>query len=188
MPITVNEGGVLHELEKITVNEGGVLHELGTVHANEGGVLYEIYGALPKSLVWNAEKQYASAYPQARINSTSQNGLTVNVTVLKGGFNIANQSGVYSDAVKIKAGTKIHIDVSGLSGNGAHTRQITIGICASGSSLAESKEISGDYTVMADGEYQFFIIGMSSTYSGSASGMTTTNYAVTGTISFSFSH
>ncbi len=43
MPITVNEGGVLHELTGVTSNEGGTLYDLDTIHANEGGVLQEIY-------------------------------------------------------------------------------------------------------------------------------------------------
>lgn len=43
MPITVNEGGVLHELTEITSNNGGALYGIDTVHANEGGVLHEIY-------------------------------------------------------------------------------------------------------------------------------------------------
>ena len=43
MPITVNEGGVLHELTGVTSNEGGTLYDLDTIHANEGGVLHEIY-------------------------------------------------------------------------------------------------------------------------------------------------
>lgn len=44
MAITINEGGVLYELDGITANEGGVLYELDSVMANESGVLYEIYG------------------------------------------------------------------------------------------------------------------------------------------------
>ena len=43
MPITVNEGGTLYELDTVYSNEGGTLYELDTVHSNEGGTLYEIF-------------------------------------------------------------------------------------------------------------------------------------------------
>ena len=53
MPITVNEGGTLYELDTITSNEGGTLYELDCVHANEGGILYEIHsGWNPPALTW----------------------------------------------------------------------------------------------------------------------------------------
>lgn len=56
MPITVNEGGTLYELEAVTVNEGGTLYDLDTVHANEDGTLYEIFGKtakLPETITGN---------------------------------------------------------------------------------------------------------------------------------------
>ena len=43
MSITVNEGGVLYDLNTVTVNENGVLYNLDTVHSNEGGTLYELF-------------------------------------------------------------------------------------------------------------------------------------------------
>lgn len=53
MPITVNEGGVLYELNTVTSNEGGVLYDLDLVHSNEGGTLEEIFSSLPKYLTWS---------------------------------------------------------------------------------------------------------------------------------------
>lgn len=43
MPITVNEGGVLHELTEVTANEGGALYNFDTVHSNENGLINEIF-------------------------------------------------------------------------------------------------------------------------------------------------
>lgn len=50
MPITVNEGGTLYELDTVTSNEGGTLYELDTVHSNESGVLYEIHSGTPQPI------------------------------------------------------------------------------------------------------------------------------------------
>lgn len=68
MPITVNEGGVLYELNTVTSNEGGVLYDLDLIHSNEGGTLKEIFSSLPKHLTW-------SPTDNLRI---SNNGFTVN--------------------------------------------------------------------------------------------------------------
>lgn len=56
MSITVNEGGVLYELDTVTANENGTLYELDTVHSNEGGTLYEIFSA--KNLPNNIEASF----------------------------------------------------------------------------------------------------------------------------------
>lgn len=78
MPITVNEGGVIHELETITVNVGGTLHELDTIHANNGGVLHEIYsGWKPPLLTWSVDTTKDKV---TKINSVSNNGYTVTYT------------------------------------------------------------------------------------------------------------
>ncbi len=66
MPITVNEGGVLHELTGVTSNEGGTLYDLDTIHANEGGTLQEIFSAwIPpdsKDIKWSGTSGYSSNY------------------------------------------------------------------------------------------------------------------------------
>lgn len=69
MPITVNEGGVLYELNTVTSNEGGVLYDLDLVHSNEGGTLEEIFSSslLPKYLTWS---------PMDKLE-TSNNGFSV---------------------------------------------------------------------------------------------------------------
>lgn len=54
MPITINNGGVLHELTDVAVNVGGTLHALDAVHANVAGVLWEIFsGCFPSTLNWS---------------------------------------------------------------------------------------------------------------------------------------
>lgn len=62
MPITVNEGGVLHTLNAVTTNEGGIIRELSTVHANEGGVLREIFSAFkaPTTLEWTGKTSWGA--------------------------------------------------------------------------------------------------------------------------------
>ena len=64
MPITVNEGGVLHELTEITSNNGGALYGIDTVHANEGGVLHEIYSAweFPVLSEWHTIRSTAKSF------------------------------------------------------------------------------------------------------------------------------
>ena len=61
MPITVNEGGVLYELNTVTSNEGGVLYDLDLVHSNEGGTLKEIFSSLPKYLTWSPTDDLATS-------------------------------------------------------------------------------------------------------------------------------
>lgn len=80
MPIMVNEGGVLHELETVTSNESGVLHELDTVHANEDGVLREIHSAVsfPDTLTWKYSPLNSATTPYTPI--ISNNGFTVKNT------------------------------------------------------------------------------------------------------------
>ncbi len=72
MAITVNEGGVLKELDTIPVNEGSVLYELDTVHSNEGGALYEIFSGkgYPEELVWYSNPN------KTGVIASSDNGMT----------------------------------------------------------------------------------------------------------------
>ena len=66
MPITINDGGVLHELSGVTVNVGGTLREFDTIHANEGGVLREIFTAWAppgeRDIKWTGTSGYESSY------------------------------------------------------------------------------------------------------------------------------
>ncbi len=75
MSITVNESGVLRELEKISVNESGVLYELDSVHANEGGVLYEIHGGWkdPGLVLWDGATS-ANSYTADKGHSVPTTG------------------------------------------------------------------------------------------------------------------
>lgn len=81
MAITVNEGGVLRELNTVTVNEGGVLYALDSVMANEGGVLREIYGGKAINIYCTGQStgdvfeahEYKTGITIYRQNSTSTN-------------------------------------------------------------------------------------------------------------------
>lgn len=89
MPITVNEGGTLYELDTITSNEGGTLYELDTVHSNEGGTLYEIHSANPvKSIDWVMKRGNSTLSGKLTI---SNNGLRVALPV-DSGFTICAQA------------------------------------------------------------------------------------------------
>ena len=193
MPITVNEGGTLYELDTVTSNEGGTLYELDTVYSNEGGTLYEIFSAsaLPKSLSWNVTSSVGTAYPQAKINSTSDSGFTVTVYVHYERPQIVNQSFVYSDPVNLKAGTKISFTTSNVSGPGdikqAPFLYLEKGAAAESIDSSSAKIESTGYTVPSDGEYHFAIGGYTYTVTDSSSGTTKTFYPVTGTIAITLS-
>lgn len=103
MPITINDGGVLHELETVTTNVGGVLHELDTVHTNEGGVLHEIHSAasFPDTLTW----KYTNTNQFSP--NVSNNGLTVSNT-----RSVVACNHVTSSAFVIKGTIKITVNYS----------------------------------------------------------------------------
>lgn len=121
MPITVNESGVLYELDTVTANEGGVLYELDTVHANEGGTLFEIFSTLPKSLTWTAD---ASADSSAKIISTDNNGLTVTFKSQTANAGHPDWDGTYdavfSSEFKLSAGTMVSGSISNITSSGAN--------------------------------------------------------------------
>ena len=72
MPITVNEGGTLYELDTVTSNEGGTLYELDTVYSNEGGTLYAIHKAAIEALWTSFGRSYATIISQSNDkNSTT---------------------------------------------------------------------------------------------------------------------
>lgn len=191
MPITVNEGGTLYTLDTVTANEGGTLYGLDTVYSNEGGTLYEIFSSLPKSLNWNVTTSIGTAHPQAKINSTSDSGFTVTVYVQYERPQIVHQSFVYSDPVKLKAGTKISFTTSNVSGSGnikqAPFLYLEEGTASDYISSSSAKIEPTGYTVPSDGEYHFAIGGYTYTVTGSSSGTTTTAYPVTGTVAITLS-
>lgn len=97
MPITVNENGVLHELETVTSNEGGILYNLDTVHTNEGGVLQEIFSAktFPKALTWYV---HSSSY-----GSVINSGLECTATYVRSALYLC----LYFNSTKV--GELIHL-------------------------------------------------------------------------------
>ena len=190
MPIKVNDGGVLYELDTVPSNEGGTLYELDTVHSNEGGVLYEIFSALPKSLNWNIKSASGTSFPNAKINTKSDDGFSLNVYVRYESLDVVNMSFLYTDVVTLKAGTKISYTTSDLSGTGQHQKYLSLYLgkgealnCISSSDIS----LTGGYTVQEDVEYHLSIGGASITYSGSQSGQITNYYPVTGNVNISLS-
>ena len=174
MLITVNEGGVLYELETVTSNESGVLYELDTVHANEGGMLHEIHSAVsfPDTLTWNYSA--SGGCPP----TISNNGFTIRNT-----SNNHAYTNVTSDVFKIKGTVTITVTLSlqGSVSNGSSG--VTVSNKRSGeavlvinnhmSSLTTKSAVltSGTYMISGGGGY------------GGPSG----NYAALYTISVSFS-
>ena len=155
MSITVNDGGVLHELEKITVNEGGVLHELSTVHANEGGVLYEIHGGWkdPGLVLWDGTTSTDSY--------TANKGHSVPTT---GTFTLSSET---------------HVSISGtwrLSGGGGSGEFVLYcdsqPIYNKGLASGDSFSYSG---VLGKGSYEIFINGGGGNQSGVYGYKTTCN-------------
>ena len=112
MPITVNEGGVLYELETVTSNESGVLYELDTVHANEGGTLREIHSGLPTSLTWTCDTSKDST---AKLNLVSEDGLTVTYTSANANWSAA-PGAIYSNTFTLPAGAVIKCSFSNAIG------------------------------------------------------------------------
>ena len=190
MPITVNEGGTHYELNEVWSNENGTLYELDTIYSTEGGTLYEIFSALPKSLSWNIKSASGTSFPNAKINTKSDDGFSLNVYVRYESLDIINMSFLYTDVVTLKAGTKISYTTSDLSGTGQHQKYLSLYLgkgealnCISSSDIS----LTGGYTVQEDGEYHFSIGGASITYSGSQSGQISNYYPVTGTVAITLS-
>ena len=192
MPITVNEKGTLYTLDTITANEGGTLYGLDTIYSNEGGTLYEIFSAsaLPKSLNWNIKSASGTSFPNAKINSSSDDGFSLNVYVRYESLNVTNMSFLYTDVVTLKAGTKISYTTSDLSGTGRHQKYLSLylgkGEALNYISLKSDISLTGGYTVQEDGEYHFSIGGASVTHSGSQ-GQISDYYPVTGNVNISLS-
>ena len=106
MPITVNEGGSLYELDEVWVNEGGTLYEQDTVHSNEGGTLYEIHSAtkLPSEITWDAVGK--SNF------STSNNGFSATISKVTANppANIGTVHGQFSVKGNVIATIKFSMD------------------------------------------------------------------------------
>ena len=120
MPITVNEGGSLYELDEVWVNEGGTLYEQDTVHSNEGGTLYEIHSAtkLPSEITWDAVGK--SNF------STSNNGFSATISKVTANppANIGTAHGQFSVKGNVTATIKFTMD--SLSGHWALTGPVEV--------------------------------------------------------------
>lgn len=138
MPITINEGGVLYELDTVTSNEGGVLYELDTVHANDGGVLHEIHSAasFPDSLTW---KYTGSNGTTTRAPTVSNNGLTVSNSRSEIACNH-----VTSSVFEIKGTVKITVSFS-------HEKRYSNGSGGCGITDESTGESVGGFTLTSNG-------------------------------------
>lgn len=172
MPITVNEGGVLHELTEITANEGGTLYNFDTVHENDSGVLLEIHSSLPQSLTWTVDTSKDSA---AKINSVSADGLTI--TFMCSDHQWAyGTAAVYSNFIRLPAGAKITSEFSNLKGSGSnkHYRLLV----ETSSTIVGSNSNNNVVDIAEAGMYRLTLWAFSVT--GSQSGMN--YYSCTATV------
>lgn len=194
MPLYTNDGGIT-ELFENYCNDGGVT-ELEEVYCNDGGVTYELFSAMPSSLVWRASGCKSTAYPQAVVKSTVNNGLTVSFYEQCERTNIENQTFVYTEPFKLKSGTRITYTVSDISGDGTvkpppqlyiQSGAVYTDVYGYNVAMADTAVGAAGYTIPADGEYHLEIIGSTYTVTGSQSGTTTTHYPIEGTIHVSFS-
>lgn len=189
MPLYTNDGGIT-ELVENYCNDGGVT-QLEEVYCNDGGITYELFGLVPHSLTWGANR--------ATINSTASNGLTLNATTsfdasldISSDSHLNGQGIVYTRTVKLYAGTVIRCNISDLSGHGtAKEAKVYINsgeVVHIGNEYYPSGTAIGNegYTVPATGEYHLSLIGHSYTVVGSQSGVSRNYYPVTATINLVF--
>lgn len=160
MPISVNEGGQVFELDIITVNEGGELFELDNIHSNEGGVLNEIFSAwsVPDGVLWD-DGTLENSHQATKAYSEK----TVGTFTLKTKAKV-NMTGSFA------------LDSSGLTGSG--TASLVSGSIDSPSEVIFSKRLDpGDnfnYTgELPRGEYAIVINGGGGSESGNCGYRTT---------------
>ena len=127
MPITVNEGGVLYDLETVTANENGVLYALDTVHSNEDGTLYEIYSGWnpPAKITWYSRSDAGYITSQTNNGYTVSFRSTINTDIINSSdyieycsIHTASSKETNDGAYFLKAGCNISVTVDKFSKNG----------------------------------------------------------------------
>ncbi len=109
MPITINVGGVLQTMNNVFTNASGVLRGQNAVIADDSGVLREIHSNIPRTLTWTADTSKDDA---AKINSVSEDGMTVTFTASNIQWAVAGTAAVCSNYIRLPAGVKITAEFS----------------------------------------------------------------------------
>lgn len=181
MAITINEGGVLYELDGITANEGGVLYELDSVIANESGTLYEIYswtGNLPTALTWTVDTSISGYDTQSAINDTSNNGFTINYTAKT----LDNSSGrcIRSNSFYLPNGATVNIAATSISGTGTSTKVGNVALCnADGQTDFVNITVGEPAELTADSAREYYLLLGGGSFTVSNQGKTITHYTAT---------
>lgn len=202
MPITVNENGVLYNLNKITVNENGVLYNLDTVHSNEDGTLYEIYSG------WNppAKITWYSRSDAGYIKSQTNNGYTVsfssiiNTDIIDNSDHISycsihtlSSKETNDGAYFLKAGCNISVTVDKFERYGGNINKIEAMIKkrSAGAQVAGIKHISSENSITGSTinilvkEDDYYYIGIRAYGISPVSGSQPNYYSATATVSIS---
>lgn len=142
MGITVNEGGVLYELEKITDNENGVVYDFDNIHSNENGVLYEIFSGrkIPTSLTW----YYTNSTSESP--TTSNNGFTV-----RNGKSENKYNNIKSNVFEIIGECTISVHMYSDSSEGSYG----MGLDTSDGTEVEYGHLADFSVTVGSGEYYF---------------------------------
>ena len=202
MPITVNEGGVLYDLEPVTANENGVLYALDTVHSNEGGTLYEIHSgwSSPAKITWYSRSD--AGY----ITSQTNNGYTVsfrsaiNTDIINSSdfieycsIHTFSSTETNSGAYFLKAGCNISVTVDKFSKNGGSINNIEAMIKkkSSGATVAgighitSENSITGSTIDISVKEDDYYYIGIRAYGISPVSGSQPNYYSASATVSIS---
>lgn len=104
--LTVNSGGVLHEVEELHTNSGGTFREIDELYANDAGVLREVFTAWkePDMVVWD-ESTAANSYSTEKAHGVETTGRftikTKTAVKLSGTWSLRDVSFVGSGSVAL---------------------------------------------------------------------------------------
>lgn len=202
MSISSTIGGVVKEITAPSATVGGVVHEFDAIHTVSGGVLKKIFSRanweFPTSLTWKVDKSIANYDTNSKVNSTSNNGLTVKYTAKSEILGSVEREGVKapcicSDSFFMPKGGKIVYTPTSASGTGTSVRcrgaylVNEAGEIVSGTSFVTSAPISSiTLTAPSDGEYHIRLAGWSVTQTGTTT-VSYTYYTATITCDITFS-
>lgn len=198
MSISTTVGGVVEEITP-SATIGGVVHEFDTVHANDGGVLYEIFskasGELPTSLTWNVDTSIANRDTYAKINSVSDDGLTISYQSKGdsyGSWDGVKNACICSNTFFMPQGSSVVVTPISITGSGSSANTMNARLFNSANEEVAKKSTysnssSGGMETMtltapSDGEYHIRLGGFGQ--SGSQSGIYYSSSTVTCEIAF----
>lgn len=202
MPITVNENGVLYDLNKITVNENGVLYNLDTVHSNEDGTLYEIYSGWnpPAKITWYSRGDAGYITSQTDNGYTVSFGSAINTDIINSSdfieylsIHTCSSKETNNGAYFLKAGCNISVTVDKFSKNGGSVNHIEAVIkkkragvqVAGGGHISSENSIVGSTINILVKEDDYYYIGIRAYGISPVSGSQPNYYSATATVSIS---